>query len=91
MTYPCVIQGKLIGSIDIAYVECPCPPLLSRQVMTIWKADMSFSKQAIIVHDSNITIPFRKGEPYVNICEYDGQTREALGIPKCCWIQDTNV
>ena len=91
MTYPCVVQGKLIGSIDIAYVECPCPPLLSRQVMTIWKADMSFDQQAILIKKHDLVVPFRKGEPYINIAEFDGKSKEELEIPEVCWIEDSNV
>lgn len=49
MQYPVFINGANCGHLEMAYVECPCPPLLSERLMEEWKVNMDFDKKAMFI------------------------------------------
>jgi hypothetical protein len=66
--YPVFLKGKWVGSIDIALVDVPCPPLFSLGMAKRWKCICDHDKDCIYMGEFDHTIKFTD-TPFVNIIE----------------------
>jgi DNA uptake protein ComE-like DNA-binding protein len=69
--YPCFIAGKCVGSIDIAFVKVPCPPLFSLSMAAKWDCITNHKEKIVTLGKYDHKIPFKNGvTPYVDVFDF---------------------
>ena len=67
--YPAFLGGKYVGEIRIAECHVPCPPLFSLEMAEQWEAVTNHKKKTLTLERHNVTIPFNKGTPYLDVLD----------------------
>ena len=66
--YPVFFNGRCVGSINIACVACPCPPLFSLRMAKVWRICMDHDEDVINIKKFDFKVKF-EDVPYINVFE----------------------
>ena len=65
--YPAYLDGKLVGSLDIARIPVSCPALFSKRMMREWEHVLDFKRQVTTVGAFNLQYPFEDTVPVLDV------------------------
>ena len=80
--YPAYLDGKLVGSLDIARIPVSCPALFSKPMMREWERVLDFKRQRTTVGKFDLQYPFEDTVPVLDVFQLpsDLQSHQA---PPC--------
>ena len=78
--YPVFMKGKVVGTIDIALIKVPCPPLFSLGSAKAWKCKTDHEYGFVYIKEFDRKIPF-EDTPLINILEF-GKTVDKAKVPE---------
>ena len=81
-SYPVFLDGKIVGSIDIAQIPVDCPALFSKRMMKEWHMLLDFAKQVTTIGRFNCVIPFLNTVPVLDVFQMPDNL-DRLKVPPC--------
>ena len=76
------LDGKIVGSIDVARIPVDCPALFSKRMMKEWEMLLDFCKQETTIRRFNCVVPFLNSVPVLDVFQMPANLNR-LQVPPC--------